>query len=277
MPNETETIRIAPTTTNTHEVKAPPRDNSHGILATARQSNGSALRDHASADDLVVVRGVDMTVADAERMGFLRLNSFGRYEDVTAAQVEKAMPQPEAPEEADMSEALAFDRRTSEAFVNLSRGVEAVGANPAAAISQLLMNPDKLPPAVKLAADHSGIDEAEALAVTRQLAAEVEVAIVDYALEKGIAAEQADAFWSYLKANVPANTLASMTTEALFNGNARPFADLVSRFRISHGSGHNGADVHTVGKGPNQKEVVNVEGIGEVAWTAFGARLSRTA
>lgn len=238
---------------------------SNGILGTARRADGGALRADPTGDDLVTVKGVSMRISEAERLGFLTRDANGRYIDVSEDQLknaEKAVTPGEIEAEPDLSEALTFTPEGAEALTNLFSAAASHGIPPMSIITEFAKNPHELPKSVQALAEASGIDLVTATRHFAAIVREVDTALHLYVMEKGVSPERLQDFYAYWrKVHSPAKR-AFAIGQALFQGDARPIADVVEQFIRAEGSGRAAKAETEIRKvGTRKVETVTVNGI----------------
>lgn len=263
-------IRIAGNTKASAQPPASVANAPEGsVMATARAPHGGTLSAEPTDNDVVVVQGISMPIKTAIQHGFLQRTATGGYaeagaDDAASSDARDDEAESDDDEEEDLTEALAFDEETTAGLVNAADALTSIGANPAAAIGQLIVAPDRLPDAFKALASNTGIDEGRALAHVRELASAVEESIGEYAVAQGVSPEQVEDFWSYTQGNVPQPKLAGMVAQAVFMGDASPFKSLVQNFRAAHGSGRGKATKTSKARGGLRQELqetVTVDGM----------------
>jgi hypothetical protein len=244
-------------------------EQSTSILSTARSSQGSTLSHDPTGDDIVTVQGVSMKLATAEKHGWITRTPDGRYTDVSPEALKAAVdatapPKPEEPTFDRTHDALG-DAQIEEIGA-LSKAIEGIGQNPAAVIGTLLANPEKPLEAITTLARERGMDEATLHAEVISVARGVESALNTYLTDKVkiISPEQIDAFWSYTWKTFGKSAVISASLQAVYKGDARPFAMFAERFARAQGRGR--GDATNVKKVPGHyagmpdREVVTIDG-----------------
>jgi hypothetical protein len=247
-------------------------EQSAGILATARSTTGPIVNRDPGPKDIVTIAGGEMTLEQAERMGFVSRGADGRYTDRTPEETDAAIKEAnEAPKEEprDLSNALSFEPEAEAGLKDLSLSLTEAGFNPTSVVADLINNPTELPEAIRMLRDAKGIDQAASYEHVRSLAQSVEDAIGDYLIvECDVSPEQLPAFWQFMMTK-HRDKVASAALEAVYVGNARPWKEFAKEFRVGHGSGRGEAKETTRGPrgyaGEGEVDFVNIPGVGKVS------------
>lgn len=210
---------------------------STGILATAKTRTGNLVTGELTSQDRVTVKGVEMTLAQAEAKGFITRGVDGRYQDASLAEVEQRVAKHLEPErvEEDLSEALEVDTVYTETLADWAGAVRSIGGNPAAVLGEVVLNPDKVPEALSMLARQHGINSSKMKADIQAISASVEDGINRYVATVGV--RDPNAFWDYVHRTVPKMELVVAVNRALFEGNASSFKELAGRYLRSAGGG----------------------------------------
>ena len=240
---------------------------STGVLATAKSAQGGALARDVRENDVVTVRGIEVSISQAERMGLVVLGPDGRYTDAdpetAAAALDAATEEPD-PEAPDPALAVPFSEEGDAAVGKLSADLQELGLNPVGVLGAWLNNPGQLPQNILDVALERGIDEVAALEQVSAAAGHIEAAFNGYLVrEGGVSEEQLEDFWDYCANVVYRPNLATAMNQAIFANNGTAMKAIAREFSVKHGHGLGGlADKESLSaetvQGPGGKRSVRV-------------------
>lgn len=242
---------------------------SDGVLGTARTRGGSTMTRELRGTDVVRVgpgAGVETTVDQAVRLGYLQRHADGTYGDIDPKDnpdVKRAEAQKAAQEAGpDLSEALEVDEVVSSTLANWSGALKGIGANPVAVVASIVRNPGELPEALAALARQHGVSHAKLHADVQRIAGAVESSMAEYVARDGV--KDFASFWSHVQANNAPELVASAMAQVLFMGDARPLREFAKRYVSATAAGVNAS--------PRESVEVVIGGRKMTVGKAFAAR-----
>ena len=233
--------------------------------------NDISVTGEPGPDDRVTVRGIEMTLATAERQGHVRREN-GKYVDTNPeafARQQKAAA--EAAQQQREAGTIAVDAETQQ---DLSKLFWPTPRDRRERARRALPSAHPAGPAARRAEAHCrdqpGVSPEALHQRMTAIAADIEIGLGDWLLTAGISAEQIGPLWTWMKTS-QAGACASAVLQAVVAANAAPLRSLVRQYVAGHGSGRGSVPaqkVEVVKVGERMVETVNVPGRGRVSLEA---------
>ncbi len=203
------------------------------IMSTAVGRNGSSLGGRApQPDDLVTVKGIEMTVDAAANRGFIRKNTEGLYEDTLLEETFSA-DTADTNQEAQGGD-LEVSSETADALGNWLPFIDnelGKGAG-TQAMSEFLLDRTRLPSGVDELADAHGIGKSEFVAQAQAVVHDVEQSINQH-LQQSAGLTDFDGFWHWAHQQYGSDKVYSVGIEVVRLGQMSTFESWAAKYVTS--------------------------------------------
>ena len=220
------TVQWSPRTTNASVLK------SDGVLGTASTLYGGPVVGDLKGTDLVSVKGVQMQVENAVRMGYLRKTADG-YADVGAEDHPDHLHAQQQAEEQEAEEAdrqpVQIDDETHAEVNDFHLALKEIGVSPTQALAELLNDPTKLPSHFEVLAELRGFNPTDVHQALKTTYAKVEQHIGGWLHEQGVSDPKG--FFDYINAHKGRNTVNAALSQTILYGQTEPLRDMVEMYK----------------------------------------------